>query len=110
MAVEGKILYQGQPSTSDALLYEPSNVTAYIDGATICNPTGGAVTVTISVVKGGGAMADANKQYAAFSIGAGATETLGGLLNIRMESGDELRALASAATSLTLTISGREVS
>lgn len=110
MAVIGKILYQGQLPASEAELYQPSNVTAYIDQAVVCNPTGGAVTLTISVVKGGGALADANKIYHEFSIALKETQTLGGLLNLRLESGDEIRAVASSAASLTLTISGREVS
>lgn len=110
MAVVGKILHQSQLGTSDVLLYSPSNVTGYIDAAVVCNTTASAQTITISVVDGGGAVADANKIYHEFSISGGDTVTLGGLLNMRLEDADELRGLADSATALTLTISGREVS
>lgn len=109
MAVTYRILYQGQLTTSDAALYSPSAGTALIDAVTVCNTTGGAVTLDLSLVDGGGALAAGNQIYDSFSIGANATVSLTGLVNHRMETADQIRGLASANTSLTLTISGREV-
>lgn len=108
MATSGKFLAQAQFAASDTLIYEPINVTAFIDQFTVCNTTGGAVTVTVAVVRGGGALADANTIYKTFSVAAGATEILSGIVNQRLNSGDELRGLASAATSVAYFVSGRE--
>ena len=111
MAVNGNIFYQGQPGTSDAELYQPgTGLVGYVDSAVVCNPTAGSQTITLAVVKGGGALADANTVYHEFTVDAGATTVLSGLLNLRLDASDEIRGLASAAASLTLTISGRESS
>lgn len=107
-SVNHKILAQAQPGTSDTLLYTASTEVA-IDGAIACNPTGTARDLTVALVKGGGALAAANTVHSAVAIGAGSTTTLAGLVNQRMESGDEIRALATAATAITVTISGREI-
>jgi hypothetical protein len=110
MGVAYKILYSGQPTTSAAAVYAPTNASALVDHAVVCNPTAGAVTLTAHVIDGGGTAADANIIYHEKSIAAGATEVLTALLNLRLEAGDEIEMLASANTSLTVTISGREVS
>ena len=111
MAVSGKILYQGQPGTSEAELYQGgTGIETYIDSAVVCNPTGSSATLTLAVVDGGGSLADANTIYSAFTVAAGDTTTLGGLVNMRLEAADEIRGLASAGSTLTLTITGREVS
>mgnify|MGYP000224034553 CR=1 FL=1 len=108
MAVTYGILYQGQLATTDTALYSPTSGATLIDQVTVCNTTGSAETLDLSLVDGGGSMAESNQLYDAFSVGANSTVVLSGLINHRMETADQIRALASANTSLTLTISGRE--
>lgn len=101
------LFYIGQPSDSATALVTASQSTRTIDAATVCNTTAGAVTLTLYVVPADDSAADDVTLYKAFSIDAGASVVLSGLINQCIPSGATLNGLASAATSLTLTISGR---
>lgn len=97
--------YTGQPSNSAAAIITASKPET-IAAATVSNPTGGAVTLTLWIVPSGGSASDANILYDEHSV-ATTTEPVGlsGLVGQTLNSGDALHAVASAATSLTLHIS-----
>ena len=106
-------LYQGQPAAAVATIVSAPNNTAInpAPGATaivktmvICNPTAAAVTFTLYLVPKGAAAAAANALYSALSVAANSTVVQD--LEQYMLEGDFLAALASAAASLTVTISG----
>ena len=101
------LFYIGQPGTSAAAVVAASAATRTIDAATVCNPTGAAVTLTVYLVTDGDAAAADVALYSAFSVDAGATVVLSGLINQCVPAGATVSALASSGASLTLTISGR---
>ena len=107
------ILYAGQPGTVEAAVYTKTTAEDgsfsnphRVEVASVCNGTGGAVTLTVKVLKVGGT---ARLVYSALSIAAGATTVLTALVGLSLADGDSIRALASAATSLDLVISGAVV-
>jgi len=102
-----ELFYRGQPGTSDAVAIAAAATARTIDAATVHNPTGGAVTITIYIRPAATAAAAANAVYTTFSVAAGATVTLPGLINHCIKAGEVLSLLASSATSLTVFISGR---
>jgi hypothetical protein len=89
--------------------YTATNVRAIIDKATICNDSAGAVSVDVHIVPQGGTADSTNIVISDKSINADETYTCPELVGHVLESGSFLRAVASAATSLTFRVSGREV-
>lgn len=88
----------------------PANTRTIIDKMTVTNPTAGALTVTVYIVQAAGAAGAGNVLISAQSVAAGAAylcpEAVGHILN----PGDFIAAFASAAASLVMRASGREVS
>jgi hypothetical protein len=80
-----------------------------IDKFTATNITGGAITLTIYLVPSGGSAGASNTIISALSIAAGATTDLTQLQNQILNSGDFVSVFASAATSIVIRMSGREV-
>lgn len=110
MQVTPKSLISSQQLTaSNATYYTATNVKTLIDKMTLVNTTAGAVTVTIDIVDSGGSAGVTERIISERSIAAGETyncpEAVGHILN----SGDTIQGLASAATSITIRCSGREV-
>lgn len=105
-----KIVASQQLAVSNATYYTATNVKTIIDKMTLCNTTAGAITVTIDIVDSGGSAGVSERVISARSIAAGETyrcpEVVGHILN----AGDTIQGLASAATSITIRASGREVS
>lgn len=100
-----------QAESSETTQYTaPANTRTIVDKMTATNTTGGAVTLTTRLVASGGTAGASNSVMSAQSIAAGATylcpEVSGHVLN----PGDFISTLASAATSITIRVSGREVS
>lgn len=100
-----------QLTTSDVTQYTaPANTRTIIDKMTATNTTGVAATVTVNLVKTGGAAGATNTVISAQSVAAGATyicpEAVGHILN----PGDFISAKAGTATAITFRASGREVS
>lgn len=100
----GTILYNAQPGTSDAALYT-ATVDTVLTKLIAYNTTGGAATVTLTVVR---KLSGATETYAnAVSIGASAASSL---LNDRLLAdgeiilypGDSLHGLASAGTTVNV--------
>ena len=73
---------------------------------TVCNTTGGAVTVTAEIIIYGGAAATKYKVYDAYSIAANSQEELFLLAGHVLQPGDFLDIFASAATSISCSGAG----
>lgn len=87
-----------QAANADALVYTSTSAVTKVRHIRVANPTGGAVTFTMSV----GTDTAANRIYDAVSIPAGsAIETF---CYYVLASGETLRAHASAATSLVIIV------
>ena len=105
MAEAYKKLYQGQPGTSAATVYTvPGSTTAIVKHVRAVNTSG--ATTTIKLFHDG--TADANVILPAVTLGSGEWCEFDGA--ILMEAADTLAAQAGAATSITLTVYGLEIS
>jgi hypothetical protein len=110
MAVNVKKFAASQQLTaSNAIYYTATNVKAIVDKCTVCNTTVGAVTLTIDIVDSGDTAGVTERVISARSIAAGETYNCPEMVGQILESGDTIEGLASAATSLTIRISGREI-
>lgn len=111
MAVTPKAIVASQQLTNaNATYYTATNVRTIIDKMTIVNTTGGAVTATIDLVDSGGSAGVTERIISARSISAGETYTCPEAVGHVLNNGDSIQGLASANTSLTFRVSGREVS
>jgi exosome complex RNA-binding protein Csl4 len=112
MAVEAKVLVDSKYVSSGTTTEYTAGagVTALIDKATVCNVTGGAVTVDIHLVASGDTAATDNQLYAQLSVSANSTVALDAIQNQVLEAGDFIAAQASAGSSIVLRVSGREKS
>ena len=81
----------------------------WIDKFTLCNTTAGAVTATVYVVPAAGSPGASNTVLSAVSIAAGETYLCPEITGRFMAAGSSVQWLASAATSITGYIGGREV-
>lgn len=104
-----ELLYIGQPGNSNTTVVAASSSTRTIDAAWVCNATAGAVTLSVHLVPSGDSVADDVALYDAVSVAAGATVQLAALVNQCIPRAATLSMVASAAASLTVTISGRTV-
>jgi hypothetical protein len=99
------MLYRGQPATSIATVYTvPASTDAKITSIIMCNTTGTAATVTISVVNSGGTAGVTNRVISALSILANSVDTFDS--PIHMNTGDFIAALQGTASAITVSISG----
>lgn len=98
-----------QLGVAASILYTaPVNTRCRIINLTFSNTTGAAVTVTVYLVKSGGAAGDANTIRKDKTVGPLDTWQCYEANHI-IHAGDTIRALASAATSITAMGSGLEV-
>ncbi len=84
----------------------PANSAVKIAKATLANPTGSAVTVSLSVVKSGGTGGAANRVIAGYSLAAGDSTVLSEIEGHFLGPGDFVSAIAGAVSAVTLVISG----
>lgn len=111
MAVTPKSIIQAQQLTgSNATYYTATNVRTIIDKMTLTNTTAGAVTATIDLVDNGGTAGVSERIISARSIASGETYTCPEIVGHILNAGDSIQGLSSAAASLTIRASGREVS
>ena len=94
-----------QPGLAAAAIVSTGSGSRRTVQASVCNPTAGAQTLTAYFIPSGDAAAADTAVYSALNVPAGGTVILSALMNIGIAAGDEIHALASAATSLTVTIS-----
>lgn len=105
-----KLVPAQQLTISNATYYTATNVYTLIDSALLCNTTGGAVTATIDLVDSGGSAGVTERVISARSIAAGETYLCPELVGQILGPGDTIQGLAGSATSITIRISGREIS
>lgn len=89
--------------------YTAVNCTTYIDKFTITNTTSGNVTFSANLVTAAGAAGVANRVLGPRSIAPNETYACPELIGQVLQPGDFLSTLAGAATSLTMRVSGREI-
>lgn len=110
MAATGKPLgTNAQIANSATTYYTATNVRTRIDKLTLCNTTAGAITVTIYKITAAGSASATNTVLSAKSVGAGETYTCPELVGHWLNQGDFIQALASSAASVSIAISGVEV-
>lgn len=85
----------------------PASKNASVTLINICNRAGAGRTYRLSVAKGGAA--DDVKQYLDFDVALAANASVRIIGEIPLQAGDVVRAYASAADSLTVSIFGREL-
>ena len=98
-----------QLGTSITTHYTATNVRALIDKFTVCNTSAGAVTVDVHLVPSAGSATTTNQIIAARSLAVNETYTFPEIVGHVLESGSTIQANASAATAVSLRVSGREV-
>ena len=109
MAVTIKVLIPAkQAENSQTTQYTATNCKALIDKFTATNTSGGNVTISVNLVTSGSAAAT-NLIVDARSIAPNETYTFPELVGQALESASFISTLASAATSLTIRASGREI-
>lgn len=100
------VLVSQQMANTETIYYTASAATSVkIVAASVCNTSGGAVTVSVSLIKTGGTAGNTNR-VASFSLAAGDSSVLSELVGAFLGPGDFISAIASAATSVALVFSG----
>lgn len=89
--------------------YTATNCKTVIDKFTVTNTTAGAVVFSVNLVPNAGAASAANCVLSAKSIAAGETYNCPELVGQSLEAGGFISTLAGAATSLTISATGREI-
>lgn len=102
------LLGRAQPGDTATTVVTAADITRAIDAAWVCNPTAGAVTLDVHLCASGQSPADSNALYKGLSVAAGDTVSLSALVNQCIQRGSFVSMAASAASSLTVTISGRQ--
>lgn len=99
----------GQLTASAATYYTtPANTTTEIQWAYATNATGTARTITIYIIRSGGAAGATNMVVNTRTVPAGGSVALPEMLQ-KMSSGGFIQALSDAATAVNLWVSGYEV-
>lgn len=98
-----------QIAASNTTYYTATNVRARIDKCTVTNTTAGAVTFNLYLVPSAGSAGVTNQIIDTQSVAAHSVYTCPEVVGHTLASGGFISAGASAATSLTLVVSGLEV-
>ncbi len=111
MATTPKRLVSGSQLTTSVATYytAPAATKARIAAFTATNTSAGAVTITVHLVASAGSASDANVVADAIPLAAGETKAITGAIGHVMEAGGTIQALASAATSISIVVSGYEI-
>ena len=109
MTVTVKVLVPAkQAENAQTTQYTATNCKAIIDKFTVTNTTGGGVTFAVNLVTAAGA-AGAGNLILSKTIAANSTYTCPELVGQDLDDGGFISTIAGAATSLTIRVSGREV-
>lgn len=103
------IIPRKQAENAQTTQYTATNCKTIIDKFTVTNTTAGAVAFSVNLVASAGAAGAANLVIQTKSIAAGECYTCPELVGQTLESGGFISTLAGAATSLTISASGREI-
>jgi hypothetical protein len=110
MAVSIKVLIPAkQAENAQTTQYTAVNAKAIIDKFTVTNTSSGNVTISVNLVTSGGTPGTSNLIMDARSIAPDETYTCPELVGQALEPGGFISTIASAATSLTIRCSGREI-
>lgn len=109
MAVKVKCIIPSKQLEAVQTNQHIASVKTMIDKVTVTNTTGTAVTFSCNLVPSGGAVGDGNAIIKDKTVATGETYVCPELVGHVLESGDAISMIASAATSLTIRASGREV-
>jgi hypothetical protein len=110
MAVTPKVLIPPkQAENAQTAQYTATAVKAIIDKFTVTNTSAGNETISINLVTSGGTAGAANLIIDTRTIAPDETYTCPELVGHVLEAGGFISTLASAATSLTIRCSGREI-
>jgi hypothetical protein len=111
MAVTPKVLIPAkQAENSQTTQYTATAVKAIIDKFTVTNTSAGNVTLSVNLVTVSGSAGASNLILDTRTIAPDETYTCPELVGQVLEAGGFISTLASAATSLTIRCSGREIS
>jgi hypothetical protein len=102
-----RVFFHGAVPDAAGAIITAATQTRAIDAATVINHTGSAATLTVWQVPNAGSRANANLLVNALSIADGTTVTLAPLVNHAIAQNASIHAEASAASALTLIVSGR---
>lgn len=102
------IIPRKQAESVQTSQYTAVNCKCVIDKFTVTNTSGSNVTFAVNLVATGGSTGN-NNLIVSRSIAAGTTDTCPELVGQVLESGGFISTLAGAATSLTISASGREI-
>ena len=105
-----RLISPTQVANATTTYYTATNVRATLDKVTLTNTTAGAVTMELWLVPNAGSASDSNKILDGVSIAAHGSYLCPEVVGHTLEPGETLQAKASAATSVSLRASGREVS
>lgn len=103
------IIPRKQAENVQTTQYTAVNCKTVIDKFTVTNTTGAPVTFSVNLVASGGAASAANCVLSVKSIAAGETYNCPEVVGQSLESGGFVSTLAGAATSLTISATGREI-
>lgn len=110
MTVTVKVLIPAkQAENVQTTQYTAVNCKTIIDKFTITNTSAGNVTIGVNLVTNGGSTGSSNLIIDTRSIAPDETYTCPELVGQALESGGLISTIASAATSLTIRASGREI-
>ena len=98
-----------QAENAQTTQYTATNAKAIIDKFTATNTSAGNVTLSVNLVTSGGSAGVTNLIVDARTIAPDETYTFPELVGQVLESGGFISTIASAATSLTIRASGREI-
>lgn len=103
------IIQSKQAESAQTTQYTATNCKAVIDKFTATNTSAANVTLSVNLVASGGAAGTSNLIVDSRAIAPDETYTFPELVGQVLESGGFISTIASAATSLTIRASGREI-
>ena len=98
-----------QVENTQTAQYTASNCKAIIDKFTVTNTSAANVTIGVNLITSGGSAGASNLIIDTRAIAPDETYTCPELVGQVLESGGVISTIASAATSLTMRVSGREI-
>ena len=103
------IIPRTQAAITQTTQYTANNCKCIIDKFTVTNTSAANVTFSVNLVASGGTAGDANLVLKAKTVVPNETYTCPELVGQVLEAGGIISTIAGAATSLTISASGREV-
>lgn len=103
------IIPRKQAENSQTAQYTAVNCKTLIDKFTVTNTSANNVTLSVNLVANGGSAGDSNLVMKARTILPAETYTCPEIVGQSLEAGGFISTIASAATSLTISATGREI-